>query len=89
MGIILVYLYEGGDRLLGERELRYHRLLCELQAYERRQIELYLEGTPSSAELIASVCCVAEHPGNTYMRDYVPDERQQIAEIRFDRIRSC
>ena len=75
--------------MLGPIELRYYRLLCELQEYEQRKINLYLEGYPATAEKIAAVCCVAEHPGNTYMRDYVPDEKQQISEIHFDRIKRC
>ena len=43
---------------------------------------LYLDGYPSTPKNIAKACQIAENGG--YMRDYISDEKGQIARVNFD-----
>ncbi|MBU9725468.1 hypothetical protein [Diplocloster modestus] len=62
-------------------------LLLELEGYENGGISVWLDGTVSSPCEIAKACTV-EEDCNSYMRDYVTDEKGELKEIRFDRIRN-
>lgn len=54
----------------------------ELQDYNRKGYDLWLDGIPSTPKAIAKACCLAEE--GSYMRDYIADERGNIRQIRFD-----
>ena len=62
-------------------------LLLELEGYENGGVTVWLEGTVSTPYEIAKACAVEEE-SNSYMRDYITDERGELKEIRFDRIRT-
>ena len=54
----------------------------ELKSYREQGISLYLNGILSNPKTIAKACQIAE--GGGYMRDYVEDEKGQIARVDFD-----
>lgn len=54
----------------------------ELKRYQSQGISLYLDGYPSTPKNIAKACQIAENGG--YMRDYISDEKGQIARVNFD-----
>ena len=62
-------------------------LLLELEGYENGGITVWLDGTVSSPCEIAYACRM-EEDSNSYMRDYITDEKGELKEIRFDRIRN-
>ena len=54
----------------------------ELELYREQGVSLYLDGVPSTPKSIAKACQIAENGG--YMRDYISDEKGQIARVNFD-----
>ena len=54
----------------------------ELDFYQKRGVNLYLEGRASSPARIVRACAVAEN--GTYMRDYGQDERGRLRRIDFN-----
>ena len=54
----------------------------ELKSYREQGISLYLNGILSNPKTIAKACQIAENGG--YMRDYISDEKGQIARVNFD-----
>lgn len=62
------------------------RLLIELENIQNRGIMIFLEGVPSSPLTVTDILCVNET--DSFMRDYVTDEKGVWRELRFDRI-SC
>lgn len=68
----------------GKPENRAYSLWRELRDYEREGTHLYLGNRPSRADDIVEACMLAE--GSDYMRDFVGDEQDRIAEIHFIRV---
>ena len=62
---------------------RTQQLYLELASLENRGITIWLEGTPSSSEDVASQLSI--HDESSYMRDYVFDEGV-LKEVHFDKI---
>lgn len=54
-----------------------------LKAWEEAGVRLYLDGAPTSSELIEKSCV---NEDAMYMPDYVTDKEGKIKEIRYDRI---
>lgn len=69
-----------------ENGLEKQRLLIELENIQNRGITIFLDGIPSSPLAVTDILCVKE--SNTFMRDYVTDEKGVLRELRFDKIRS-
>lgn len=61
------------------------RLLLELEGYAKGGITICLNGIPSSPYEVARACTIEEE--NTYMRDYISNERGKVERVNFDRIR--
>lgn len=59
-------------------------LYLELASLEDRGITIWLEGTKSKPEDVASQLCV--HEESTYMRDYIFDEGV-LKEVHFDKVK--
>lgn len=60
------------------------QLYLELASLENRGITIWLEGSPSSSEDVASQLSV--HDESSYMRDYIFD-KGVLKEIHFDKIK--
>ena len=67
-----------------EERKRYYSLLKQMKQYEKRGVEITLEGQALSLEEIASACVVREN--GCYMGDYIWDEEGSLSEIRYDKI---
>ncbi len=61
---------------------RKEKLRTELRQYQKRGIRLLLNGKDSTPKAIEKACGIAEE--NSYMRDYIPDDRGRISQISFD-----
>lgn len=59
------------------------KLYLELASLEDRGITIWLEGTKSNSQNVASQLSISEE--NTYMRDYIFNEGV-LKEIHFDKI---
>ena len=58
---------------------RKEKLRTELRQYQKRGIRLLLNGKDSTPRAIEKACGIAEE--NSYMRDYIPDDRGRITKI--------
>lgn len=70
---------------MSERE-KYRDLYAELEKYEHCGVSMKLNNQPASPMQIVTAHMVRED--NTYMRDYVWDEKGCIRELAFDNITS-
>ena len=66
-------------------EKKYKTLYVELETYEQSGIRMRLENTPASPMQIVTAHMVRED--NSYMRDYVWDEKGHVKELTFHSIR--
>lgn len=57
-------------------------LRTELEDYEERGVELWLDGLPSTPKSIIKAHMIAEE--GTYMRDYVQNEDGEVSGIHFN-----
>ena len=62
-------------------ETGYRDMFTELEKYERRGVDISLDGYHASALQIVTAHMIKEE--GTYMRDYVIDRGGSIAELRF------
>ncbi|MDO4518875.1 MAG: hypothetical protein Q4B47_01050 [Eubacteriales bacterium] len=58
------------------------RIKKELESYREQNVDLFLNGHPSSPSDIAKACQLAE--GGVYMRDYTEDQQGKIVCVNFD-----
>ena len=72
-------------KLTKEERLRYDSLLKKMKYYEKRGVEITLDGRDLPLEEIAAACVIKEP--QAYMGDYIWDEKGELSEIRYDRIR--
>lgn len=63
----------------------YDSLVRMLASYQRAGVYLTLGGRPASPRELANVCVSRE--SSCYMSDFIPDERGQLREIRFDKVK--
>ena len=68
-----------------QNDKNLQQMFQELTGYEKRNVELKINGAPASPMQIAAAHMVQEESG--YMRDYVLDEDGQLSELCFDRIK--
>lgn len=61
------------------------KMFRELTGYERNQVGLKINGIPASPLQIVQAHAVREEPA--YMRDYVLNEKGDIQELWFNRIK--
>lgn len=66
--------------------LEKQNLLIELENIQNRGIIIFLDGMPSNPQAVTELLYVNEE--NSFMRDYVTDEKGVWRELRFDRIRN-
>lgn len=62
------------------------KLKTELEAYEKKEVELYLQGKKSTPKKIAKACTAAED--GTYMREYECDADGKVRRLRFQWIKT-
>ena len=67
-----------------EEDLR--RMFQELTGYEKKKIDLKMEGIPASPMQIVQAHQMRE--GVTYMRDYILDDEGYIIELDFQGVRT-
>lgn len=67
-----------------EEDLR--RMFQELTGYEKKKIDLKMEGIPASPMQIVQAHQMRE--GVTYMRDYILDDEGDIIELDFQGVRT-
>ena len=67
-----------------EEDLR--RMFQELTGYEKKKIDLKMEGIPASPMQIVQAHQMRE--GGTYMRDYILDDEGDIIELDFQGVRT-
>ena len=58
----------------------------ELKDYQEAGVTLWLDGHPSTPKEIAKAHKLAENGG--YMRDYVENEKGEIAKLKFDFVKT-
>lgn len=63
---------------------KYENMKHELEYASRQGIHLYLDGMPTSPEIIATRCVKED---GSYMADYVWDEGGDLKELRYDKIK--
>lgn len=68
----------------GKKGVERQKLLVELENIKDRGIMIFLDGVPSSPSAVTDVLCVKE--GDSFMRDYVTDEKGVLRELRFDKV---
>lgn len=56
-----------------------------MKQYQAEGVSLWLNGRPSNPKEIAKACRIAEN--GIYMRDYVPDGKGGIEELKFDYVK--
>ena len=56
----------------------------ELRGYEREGTQLFLNGRPCMTEDIVNACMFAEE--QSYMRDFISDEKEKIQRINFVKV---
>ncbi len=67
-----------------EGEVDLQKMFQELTGYEKKQVDLGINGTPASPMQIVRAHVVREK--TAYMRDYVLNEKGDIKELWFDSI---
>lgn len=67
-------------------EVDLQKMFKELTGYERNRVDLRIDGIPASPMQIVQAHVVREEP--VYMRDYVLNEKGDIKELWFTRIKS-
>lgn len=60
-------------------------LLIELENIQSRGIAIFLNGIPSSPLTVTDTLYIND--SESFMRDYVMDEKGEWKELRFDRVR--
>lgn len=70
-----------GEKL--KKNANYESLKSRLEKMESAGVKLYLNGAPSTTELILKKCIRED---TVYMPDYVTDGSGKVKEIRYDRI---
>ncbi|MEE1314525.1 MAG: hypothetical protein UHS49_02005 [Faecalimonas sp.] len=65
-------------------EERYKKFFAELETYERSGVSMRLNDHPASPMQIVTAHMVRED--QSYMRDYVWDEKGQVRELTFHNI---
>lgn len=65
-------------------ENMYRNLFVELEMYEQSGVSMKLDNSPASAMQIVTAHMVKEE--QTYMRDYVWDEKGHVKELTFHNI---
>ena len=68
----------------GKNGMEKQKLLVELEHINKRGITIFLNGIPSSPSAVTDVLFVNED--DSFMRDYVTDEKGVWRELRFDKI---
>ena len=68
----------------GKNGMEKQKLLVELENIRNRGITIFLNGIPSSPSAVTDVLFVNEE--DSFMRDYVTDEKGVWKELRFDKI---
>ena len=68
----------------GKNGMEKQKLLVELENIKNRGITIFLNGIPSSPSTVTDVLFVNED--DSFMRDYVTDEKGVWKELRFDKI---
>ena len=68
----------------GKNGMEKQKLLVELENIRNRGITIFLNGMPSSPSAVTDVLFVNEE--DSFMRDYVTDEKGVWKELRFDKI---
>lgn len=69
-----------------EDELDYRKMFKELTNYEKKQVDLRIDGLPASPMQIVQAHIMRE--GTGYMRDYVLNDKGDIKELWFDSVES-
>ncbi|MCF2683747.1 hypothetical protein [Faecalicatena contorta] len=67
-----------------QNDKNLQQMFQELTGYEKKNVELKINGAPASPMQIVQAHLMREH--NEYMREYVLDEEGDIKELRFQRI---
>lgn len=75
--------YKGGGRMAEEK---YKKFYAELELYERSGVSMRLDNYPASPMQIVTAHMVRED--QSYMRDYVWDEKGHVKELAFHNIRN-
>lgn len=70
---------------MGE-EIDFKKMFQELTNYEKKQVDLRMDGLPASPMQIVQAHIMRE--GTGYMRDYVLNDKGDIKELWFDSIKS-
>lgn len=58
----------------------------ELRDLEKRGVELWLDGQPSTPKRICRACKVAEE--GTYMRDYIRNQKGDVEHLEFNSVKN-
>lgn len=69
-----------------EKELTFREMFCELSDWEGREIPITMGGNPASPMQIVAAHMVMESR-SSYMRDYVFDEKGNVKELCFYKIK--
>lgn len=75
--------YKGGGHMAEEK---YKKFFAELELYERSGVSMRLDNYPASPMQIVTAHMVRED--QSYMRDYVWDEKGHVKELAFHNIRN-
>lgn len=63
-----------------------HELLKELEEYDSEGLLLWLDGHLSNPKQITQAHLIQEE--NTYMRDYISDDKGEITGVGFDKVKN-
>ncbi len=66
-------------------EVEKQGLLIELESIQSRGITIFIDGIPSSPLTVTDALYVND--SDSFMRDYVMDEKGEWKELRFDRVK--
>ena len=66
-------------------EVEKQGLLIELESIQSRGITIFIDGIPSSPLTVTDALYIND--SDSFMRDYVMDEKGEWKELRFDRVK--